>query len=217
MTWYFFKRFYLMCFCALLFYNFVSCVTTQQTPTNNTWSIWKICSGIKRCKRFRELECGKNRGLNCTNPGQDRIAFEQQLRGPECFRFEDVILSNRTFDNCLKYNNYYDDDEYDWWNCEGACYDAVRRVRKRCRGRDFIPFLIGSCRFTEHQRCYNPRQCLGTWSNWSPIGSCSVSCGGGNVNETRECRYLNGTGKLHKIVGKRLSFVYNIFKTLECF
>ena len=202
MTWCFFKSFYLMCFRALLFYNFVSRVANQKASTNNTWSMWKDCSGIKRCELFRELECGKNKGLNCTNPGQDRIAFQQQLRGPECFEFEDVILSNQTFYNCPEYDDYYDDDEYDRRNCVGECYDAVRRVRKRCRGRDFIPLFVRLCRFTEHQRCYNPQQCLGTWSNWSPIGSCSVSCGSGKVNETRECRNSNGTGKLYEIVGK---------------
>ena len=191
MTWNSLKSFLLMCFRVLLFYNFVSSVTTQQALMN-TWSMWKDCTGIKRCERFRELECGKNKGLNCTNPGQNGSAFEQQLYGLRCKRFEDVTLLNQTFIECP---DYYDDDEYDGRNCVGECYDAVRRVKKRCRGGDVPLFSFSLCRFTEHQRCYNPQQCLGSWCNWSPIGSCSVSCGGGTVNKTRECRDLNGNGK----------------------
>ena len=200
-----------MCFRVLLFYSFVSCVTTQQASMN-TWSMWKDCTGIKRCYHIRELECGKNRGLNCTNPGQNGIAFEQQLCGPTCYEFEHVILSNKTSLNCRpSYNpGYYEcyplvfpRNDY----CEGECYDAVRRVSKTCSGGDVPSHIFRLCGFTEHQRCYNPQQCLGTWSNWSPVGGCSVSCGGGIVNETRECRDLNGTGK-YEIVGNRLSFVY---------
>ena len=40
---------------------------------------------------------------------------------------------------------------------------------------------------------------LGRWSDWSPDGECSASCGSGMQRETREC--LGGTPGLPECIG----------------
>ena len=170
-------RYFLTYFCAILFENLIIGEVTQLNDAINSWTDWTLCTSRPSCHRFRELTCGNQLGFECI-ASRDSLSevFEQQLNtGCNLSNNADDITTNCSLNPPNKLP------------CLGHCYDAIEEVQYNCsvaRGP--------RCILSNYRRCYNPNNCSETWSNWAPLGDCSVSCGGGTLSETRSCYEKNG-------------------------
>ena len=166
-----------MYFTAILFQNLIIGEVARLTDAVNDWTEWELCNKSLRpnCHRFRELTCEKqgfeNLGVECATGSRDNLleVFEQQLStGCNPINTDDITTL------CLQ--NLLNE-----MPCQGHCYDAVQKVQYNCTE------ARGQCILSGYRRCYNPDNCLGTWSDWIPEENCSASCGGGTRSETRSC------------------------------
>ena len=142
------------------------------------WTNWKICNPFTRpsCQRYRERTCGNQLGFECI-ASRDSLfeVFEQQLNTG--------CNPNSTADDITTNCSLNSPNELP---CLGHCYDGIQEVQYNCTEER------GRCTLSHYRRCYNESNCLGAWSNWAPLGDCSVSCDGGTLSETRSCYESNG-------------------------
>ena len=172
--------YFLTYFCAILFQNLIIGKITQLTGAENSWTNWTLCSSRPDCHRFRELRCGNQLGFECiASRGSLSEVFEQRLNtGCNSSNIADDITNRCNLNSPNKQS------------CIAHCYDAVQEVQYNCA--EASERATEQCILSQYRRCYNPNNCLGTWSNWTPISNCSEPCGGGTLSETRSCYESNG-------------------------
>ncbi|GFS05101.1 SCO-spondin-like [Elysia marginata] len=142
-----------------------------------TWSVWSACSvtcGGGNQSRFRECQGPFYGGLSCDGPRE---------------------MSRICSTNSCPEDGYFTSWS-EWEACDVTCGDGgVRRRYRSCVG----PFYGGNdCegQYVDTGAC-NVQPCpidgvLTAWSNWS---DCSVTCGGGVANRSRDCNGPKYGGK----------------------
>ncbi|XP_052281797.1 coadhesin-like isoform X3 [Dreissena polymorpha] len=78
----------------------------------------------------------------------------------------------------------------EWGSCSTTCGVGIQNRNRSCvvpRSNRIGDYCAGDS--TDHQLCM-PRLCAdGDWATWSSWNTCSVTCGGGFYQRTRDCTY----------------------------
>jgi len=147
-------------------YNRSPCSTGVDCPSWTAWSAWSACG----------VTCGKS----------------QQTRTRTCVNGNpgDVGCEGEPIESKVCFGAQRDCPEWGIWSrytaCSATCGGGLQQRSRICRHGN--PGDIG-CEGEpeETKNCQAPREFCPTWSLWSSWSSCSVTCGVGIQDKTREC------------------------------
>ncbi|XP_053398910.1 SCO-spondin-like isoform X2 [Mercenaria mercenaria] len=155
----------------------ITCNTGKLCPINGAWTQW---SQFRPCN----VDCGigvQNRTRSCTNPAP-------KFGGLDCEGPALDVLHCDTGKYCPIDGRW--SLWYEWAPCFGNCGIGKRERKRECNNPK--PNFGGQiCKGPNvmSEDCDTGIHCPvpGGWSNWSPPGPCSVSCGVGTQTRVRNC------------------------------
>lgn len=138
-------------------------------PLNGTWTDWTDW-----------IDCS----VTCGGGTQNR---SRTCRGHQCGGFcEGMDLETRSCnDDCCPVNGTWSDWS-DWSLCTATCGGGVQARHRNCTGSECGGYCDGvdlETRFCNTGCC----PLNGSWTDWSDWTECTVACGGGTQNRTRDC------------------------------
>lgn len=164
------SRFLLLCFQLRFLFEI-----SKNFPVDGNWTVWSDWSSC-------DASCGngsKTRSRTCSDPSP--------LFGGECSGSSDET------DDCNEKNCPIDGGWSDWsgWSfCDATCGNSTHTNTRTCTqpapSPEGLP-CIGQNQLEEICTTVTPCPVDGQWNTWSPWTSCSVTCGNGLENRTRQC------------------------------